>query len=159
MFARASHIAENAYPIHPIARCIFRYRDSLLVSETRDSLTGESAYQLPGGEVAYGEYSWEAIRREIRQRLGEEIRNLIFLGPEENILRQNGSLRHEIIFIFEGEFENKDAYQQLDGARAGSGDAPGRIVWKPIQEFLKKRLPLSPEGALELLSDDSLRRR
>lgn len=136
--------------IQAIVLCIFRRKESILVLENYDNEHEEYVYQLPGGSVGFGEYSWESVRRQIRSELGEEIENLTFLGPEENVTAENGKTLHEIIFMFKGDFVNKENYRKSEIG----GDNPGtsRAVWKPVSEFQRKKLRLHPEGLTDLLS-------
>lgn len=138
--------------IRPIALCIFRKGASILVAEGYDPYKQEAYYRPPGGSMAFGEYSWETVRREIREELGEEIKNLTFLGPAEYVFQHEGEAGHEIVFIFEGELANKKAYQAetLEGSGAASGSF--RAVWKPIADFRRKKARLYPEGLLDYLA-------
>ena len=138
--------------IKSLALCIFRHKDAILVSEGYDATKQQTYYRPLGGGMVFGEYSWEAIRREIKEELGEEIKNLSFLGPTENIYRQNGQTGHEIIFMFEGEFVNRTVYKQREFIGQYNNGHTLRAVWKPLSEFTKKRALLYPEGLLEFLT-------
>lgn len=137
--------------IKPIALCVFRKEDTILVKEGIDPNTQERVFKPLGGSLQFGEYSWEAIRREIRHELGEEIKNLTFIGPAEEVKRDGAQTGHEILFMFEGEFANPDSYrkQQFEGATP-NGEAV-QAVWKPIRDFRRKKFRLYPEGLLDLL--------
>ena len=137
--------------IQPIALCVFRKENSILVLEGFDRHKNEAFYRPLGGGVAFGEYSWETIRREIKEELGEEIKNLSFIGPAENVFNYEGTRNHEIIFMFEGEFVNQDPYHKdIIFGRQNNGSTV-RAVWKPISEFRRKKARLYPEGLLEML--------
>ena len=79
-YNEASH-AMMSPAIRPIALCVFRKKDQILVTEEYDKLKKEHFYRPLGGNIEFGEYSWETIRREIKGELGEEIKNLTFIGP------------------------------------------------------------------------------
>ena len=104
------------------------------------------------GELFFGEYSWETIRREIKEEIGEEIKNLTFIGQSENVDPHQDNPNHEIIFMFEGEFVNKSTYKKeiLLGKEQNGEEI--RAIWKPISEFRKKKARLYPEGLLEYLA-------
>lgn len=138
--------------IRPVALCIFRRDKSILVAEGYDNHKNESFYKPLGGGMQFGEYSWETVRREIKEEIGEEIKNLTFIGPSENVFLYEGSRGHEIIFMFEGEFVNKDTYSRENLVGKENNGDEFRAVWKPISEFRKKKAKLYPEGLLELLT-------
>lgn len=143
----------NIPTIRPIALCIFRKENSILVAEGYDKAKEEAFFRPLGGGVVFGEYSWETIRREIKEEIGEEITNLTFIGPTENLFQYEGNPGHEIIFVFEGEFVNKAAYRKEMIIGKGEEGQEIRAIWKPISEFKKNRARLYPEGLLEILSD------
>lgn len=143
----------NTPTIRPIALCIFRKENSILVAEGYDKAKEEAFFRPLGGGVVFGEYSWETIRREIKEEIGEEITNLTFIGPTENLFQYEGNPGHEIIFVFEGEFVNKAAYRKEMIIGKGEEGQEIRAIWKPISEFKKNRARLYPEGLLEILSD------
>lgn len=137
--------------IRPLALCIFRNEDKILVKEGIDVENQEVIFQPIGGLLHFGEYSWEAIRREIRDELGEEIKNLTFLGPSEQVSRRGESPEHAIVFMFEGEFADADPYQkqELEG-RDQHGQA-FRAVWKSLKELRRKKARLYPAGILDMI--------
>ena len=142
----------NTKSIRPIALCVFRKDNRILVAEGYDNHKSESFYRPLGGGVNFGEYSWETIRREIKEEIGEEIKNLTFIGPSENLFNYEGTPSHEIIFMFEGEFVNKETYRQDLIFGTESDGQSFKAVWKPISEFTKRKARLYPDGLLELLT-------
>lgn len=139
------------HTIRPVALCVFRKGGSILVKEEVDPLTLKPFYRPLGGEVAFGEYSWEAIRREIKSEIGEDIKNLSFIGPTENIYDHKDGKNHELIFLFEGEFINRAVYKQEEIPFTRQNGHPLKAVWKPMDAFVSKQATLYPEGLLEFL--------
>ena len=76
--------------IRPIAICLFRHNNRILVSEGFDSIRQDYYYRPLGGSIEYGETSREAVAREIREELGAEIENIRLLGVVENIFVYRG---------------------------------------------------------------------
>ena len=138
--------------IKPIALCVFRYKDNILVTEGFDEQLNQLVFKPLGGEMSFGEYSWETIRREIRNEIGEDIANLSFIGPSENIFSLNGNQAHELIFVFEAEFVNKSVYKSAE-IHIGKNGNTRKAVWKPLKEFKKKTSFLYPDGLLEILNN------
>lgn len=71
--------------ICPIAICVFRNNNRILVFEGHDSIKNETYYRPLGGGIEFGESGEEAIRREIMEELHSEIEELKHLGFLENI--------------------------------------------------------------------------
>lgn len=137
--------------ILPVALCIFRYQHSLLVREVVSGDGEQPMYSLPGGIVVFGEYSWETVRREMRDTFAQEIKNLMFLGPTEQVVQQADGASHEIIFMFEAEFVNREVYRHAELAGKTPKGEIYRTTWQPISLFKRKRARLYPEGLLEML--------
>lgn len=145
------HVTPSTRQIQPVALCVFRRNHSILVIERFDPCKEETFYRPLGGGVAFGEYSWETIRRDIKQELDEEIQNLNFVGPAENVFELYGQTQHEIVFIFEAEFIRPDAYHQEElHGRTPKGE-PYQAIWKPLGDFKRGKAILYPEGLLEML--------
>ncbi len=137
--------------IAPMAYCVFQQENKILLIEDREMSKERICYRPPGGEVGFGEYSWETIRRTVKNLLGEEVKNLSFLGgPSEVVTQHKEGLRHEIVFLFTGE---------LDEAKRGSLDAVMKQenqphIWKSIRELKKEKIKLYPEELLDLLEEN-----
>lgn len=149
----ASEMKENK--IRPLVICIFSTNDRILVAEIVDPATNELFYRPLGGAIKFGEQSQDALKREIREELGEEIHNLTYLGMLENIFEYNQELGHEIVLVYDGEFANQDLYDKdcLLGYEAEDGNLYFESFWKPINDFMMAHYPpLYPDGLIQLLS-------
>jgi NADH pyrophosphatase NudC (nudix superfamily) len=60
--------------IRPLAICVFRREDRILVAEGFDPVKQEHFYRPLGGGIEFGENSVETISREIREEINAEIR-------------------------------------------------------------------------------------
>lgn len=138
--------------IRSLALCIFRRKHEILVAEGFDSRKKETFYRPLGGGIEFGEYSWDAVRREIREEIGEEIKNLSFLGTTENIFEYEGTPGHEVIFVFEGEFTRTQVYQQQEIVGIEDDGTDIKVLWKSMEAFEKGKLILYPDGLTEMLS-------
>ena len=141
----------SAAHIRAVAHCVFRHRGALLLVEGYDEIAGQHFFRPLGGKVAFGEYSWEAIRRRIRQETGEEVKNLTFIGPSENLFEYKGQTTHEISFLFEGEFTNPDVYRREELRCQGPDGRSYTAIWKPTKELHRKKARIVPEGLLDLV--------
>src|SRR5512136_2231315 len=96
----------NSQPIRPIAICVFRDGERMLVAEYRDRWHQGPYYRPLGGGIEFGERMQDCIVREIREEIGAEIEGLRYLGLIENIYSEGGKLAHQIVFIFEARFSD-----------------------------------------------------
>ncbi|MEK7170409.1 MAG: NUDIX domain-containing protein [Patescibacteria group bacterium] len=124
------------------AMCIFRRGDGkLLFSRGYDEVKKEAFLRPLGGHVEFCEKGEDAIRRELREEVGSEIRNLKLLQVLENIFTYHGKSAHEIIFMYEGELENpptKDRFTFTDGGKTIEAG------WFSKADVEKEGIPIFP---------------
>ena len=64
-----------------------------------------------GGSIEFGERAADALKREFAEELNQEIRDQRLLCVLENLYSHNDSPGHEIVFVFEAEFADAEAYK------------------------------------------------
>jgi ADP-ribose pyrophosphatase YjhB (NUDIX family) len=135
--------------IRVIAICVFRHGDRILVVEGADEVKQDMFARPLGGAVEFGETSMQAIVREIREELGHKATALRLLGVLENIFEYQGRPGHEIVFVYDGKFEDASLYNlpELPLNEAG-WSSPAR--WRSLQSF-GRDCRLVPEGLSSLL--------
>ena len=139
------------YPIRVIAICIVRKDDFILVFEGYDPTRALTYYRPLGGQIEFGEYSVDALRREFREELGAELVNLRYVQTLENIFTAYEKPAHEAIFVYEGDFADKTFYhKELIIGQEDNGES-FTVKWMPIAEFRTGKFPLYPDGLLERL--------
>lgn len=130
----------------------FNYRVSALVRKGNKVLLHKSRkddfYAFHGGRVKIGESSIEALKREFEEEIGEQIEVQEFVGMVENFFEYNQKKYHELMLVFEVEFDNKELYD-VDKIKGLEEDGKIEFVWTDINEiknmdvrpvFLKQRL-------------------
>jgi 8-oxo-dGTP pyrophosphatase MutT (NUDIX family) len=139
--------------IRPIAVCLFRDENRILVSEGFDTVKRNYYYRPLGGGIEYGESSRDAVRREIREELGVEIENVRLLGVLENIFVYEGQQGHEIVFVFDAEFTDKSLYKssEIDGYEQ-EANVEFKAKWYSLNEIEKPGGRLVPEELSKLLT-------
>ena len=65
-------------------------------------------YALIGGRVEIGENSEDTIKREIKEKLGKDIKIKEYISTIENFFEIKGSKYHEIMFVYGIEFINEE---------------------------------------------------
>jgi 8-oxo-dGTP pyrophosphatase MutT (NUDIX family) len=138
--------------IRPLAICLFRHKDRILVAEGYDPVKKEAFYRPLGGGIEFGEYSEQTIHRELMEEIGAEVRELRYLGTLENVYIFNGTPGHEIVQVFDGSLIDVGLYDQtvIVGQEVDIEDT-FRAVWKRIDEFGEGKAILYPTGLLEML--------
>ena len=136
--------------VRPLALCVFRRGDHILVTEYFDDLKQAYFYRPLGGRIEFGEYSQQTVARELLEEIGEAVTELRFRGMLENIFTYNGEKGHEIVLLYEGKFENPAMYAQ-DMIEGREGAARFTVRWMPLGFFRRGGAPLYPDGLLELL--------
>lgn len=142
--------------IRPLAICIFRDGDRILVGEGTDPVKRETFYRPLGGGIEFGERAEEALRREVREEIGAEIESPVYLFTLENIFTFNGEAGHEIVMIFDARFSDEGLYARdsLAGTETVEDrQFPFKAVWMQLDEF-GPHAPLYPDGLLDALKEN-----
>lgn len=137
--------------IRPLVIGVFSHHRAILVAESFDSVKRESFYRPVGGGIHFGEYSQEALVREVREEFGAEITQMRYLGVVENVFTHNGQPGHEIVQIYDAQFVDRSLYDQSWLVGYEDSGLTFKAFWKPLAELQSNSLPLYPTGLLELL--------
>ena len=139
--------------IRPLAICVFRRDDRILVNQGRDLVKDEYFYRPLGGGIEFGESSIDTICRELMEELNVEVdrESLEYLGTLENIFHFNGFPSHEIIMIYDGALKEPGLYDHKVIVGKEPNGEEVRAEWKDIDEFGAGKSILYPTGLLELL--------
>jgi len=139
--------------VRPLAICVFRHHDRILVNEGYDPVRDQHFYRPLGGGIEFGETSMDTVCRELMEELNVEVEraSLTYLGTVENIFTFNGIASHEIILIYDGALTESGLYDQpvIVGEEANGEEI--RAVWMNIHEFGEGKSILYPTGLLEML--------
>jgi len=141
--------------IRPLAICVFRHNNCILVAEGYDSVKDEYFYRPLGGGIEFGETSLETICRELMEEINAEVdrQSLKYLGTVENIFHFNGLAGHEIVMIYDGVLKDPGLYEQtLILGKEGNGEDV-QAVWKSVNEFREGKSILYPTGLIEILAE------
>jgi 8-oxo-dGTP pyrophosphatase MutT (NUDIX family) len=137
--------------IRPISICIVRNEDKIFIAEYYDPSKKSKFYRPLGGAIRFGERSCECIIREIQEEMGAEIKDLTYVGMIENIFTFDDKPGHEIVLVYEATFEDPHLYE-MESIECQDDDGTFVAVWKPLAELQREKIPLYPEGLLDLLN-------
>ncbi|OUC16181.1 MAG: hypothetical protein B0A82_03260 [Alkalinema sp. CACIAM 70d] len=141
--------------IRPIAICLFRDGQRILVSEGFDPVKQSHFCRPLGGGIEFGESSEAAIAREILEETGQAIQNIQLLGVLENRFVYNGKPGHEIVFVYDAEFVDRALYEQGEVAWCEhEGQETGETAiarWSSLEELQGSQRQLVPEALTQWL--------
>ena len=137
--------------IRPLALCVLSKDDRYLVADGYDPEKDQVFYRPPGGGIDFGETSEEALRREIREEMGFEIRNTRRLGVLENIFTFAGRRGHEIVFVYDADPVNTSIYDREELRGRDSDGREFTCHWLDLQSVGPDFPPVYPDGLVELL--------
>ena len=139
--------------VRPLAICIFRNQDRILVNQGYDPIKEEYFYRPLGGGIEFGESAADTVCREIMEELNVEVNkeSLKYLGAVENIFHFKGTPFHEIILIYDGLLKDSRLYEQPVILGAEADGEKIQAVWKNIDDFGTGRAILYPTGLLEMI--------
>ncbi|MCB9161771.1 MAG: NUDIX domain-containing protein [Caldilineaceae bacterium] len=131
--------------IRVIAIGIFTRGTELLVFQGYDKVKGSFYYRPLGGGVEPGERAADALRREIREELGEEITEIRLLDVVENLFTVDGRAGHEIAFVYHARFVDPAVYtQETLIAHEDNGDRL-TVIWRGLDSFDAQHRLVPPE--------------
>lgn len=137
--------------IRPIAICVFKNNNRILVFEGYDAIKNEAYYRPLGGGIEFGESGEVAVRREIMEELHSEIEGLKHLGFLENIFLHDGNMGHEIVMVYDGALVKAELYEQAEMEVIEANGERVHVVWKSLDEFGEGKSTLYPDGLLALI--------
>jgi hypothetical protein len=123
---------------------------SLLVFEGFDDVKQRPFFRPLGGGVEFGETSQEALRREFREEIQQELSSLEYLATLENLYTLQGVPGHEIVQVYRAQLADQNAYGQQFEVREPDQD-PMRAWFKPMTEFLAQPELLTPGRLWDIL--------
>lgn len=137
--------------IQSVSHGIVTHKSKVLVYRVEDKLTKKSFFRLIGGHIEFGESASDALVREFKEEINENIQIVRNLSIFENIFFYNGKKQHEFVALFEIKFLNKDLYnkQLIIGSEGPHRTYNAR--WVPINDFKNNSKILYPPEILEYL--------
>ena len=137
--------------IRPIAICVIRKGDEILVFEARDSVNNETFYRPLGGGINFGEYSMDTVAREMLEEIGAQISPPRHLGILESVFVLDGVPRHELVQVYEASLLDKALYQVAAFTVHEEDGTTLPAMWKSLGDFRSGAAILYPDGLLALL--------
>jgi ADP-ribose pyrophosphatase YjhB (NUDIX family) len=141
---------DRRYPQHPlvgVGALIFRRDRILMAQRGKEPLKGW--WSLPGGALETGEALADAVRREVREETGLEIRPLGVLEIFERIMRDaSGAAEYHYVLI--------DYVCRITGGELCAGDDVCAVDWVRRRDLPKLQIT---EGTLAVIEKGFRERR
>jgi 8-oxo-dGTP pyrophosphatase MutT (NUDIX family) len=137
--------------IRPIALCVFRQGDRILLQHSHDPVKDQWLYRPLGGGIEFGESSHDAAIREIQEELGTQAELLTLLGVVENRFVFEGKPGHEIMFIYDAVFTDATLYGQ-EKVIGQEGEQSFEAHWVNVAEARRQGIPVYPQELQNLLT-------
>lgn len=136
--------------IRPLALCIIKNQDKILVMDGYDPKKDQVFYRFLGGGIEFGEHGEEALRREFQEELATGLENIKFVTAVENIFTFDGKRGHEIVLVYEAGLANRDIYNQ-ESVPILDSKGGHKASWQKIRDFKEGKLILYPDNIIEHL--------
>ncbi len=130
--------------IRPLAIALIKNdKHQFLLHEARDSVKNETFYSPLGGGIEFGEKGQDALVREFREEISQELKSIEYIHTFENIYTYEGKPGHQIILLYEANFvsELKESYPIHE-----DGKLIGKAVWRSREEIQKQNAKIYPNG-------------
>lgn len=132
----------------PLVICLFSNNGRILAAKGTDSIKQNEFYRPLGGMIEFGERSTDALKREIMEETKQEITNLKYITTVENIFTYEGKAGHEIVLVYDAEFNDRSLYDKED-LDVTEGDIWCKAYWLNITDCKSGKFLLYPEGILD----------
>ncbi|MEM6726214.1 MAG: NUDIX domain-containing protein [Bacteroidota bacterium] len=110
-------------------------------------------YRPIGGGIEHGEKAAAALIREFEEEMGAKVRPIRRIGVLENIFTWQGRVNHELAFMFEAEFVNRDLYLN-DRMKITEGDLILWSEWVALDQIFRGEVTIYPNGIGDLLGQE-----
>ncbi|MFH0955817.1 MAG: NUDIX domain-containing protein [Candidatus Falkowbacteria bacterium] len=139
----------NNKKIRPVALLIAIKNNKILVIAGHDYHEHENFYRLIGGGIEFAETEAEALKREVKEEINAEIKNVKYLGLIENIFNYEGKDMHEIVLLYQADFRDKDIYKRSE-IEISDSRHPQKAYWLEKKVVLKSKF--YPEKLRDFIS-------
>ena len=134
------------------AVCVIRRGNELLLIDTHAPHDKSFRVCVPvGGGINFGEYAKDTAARETLEEIGAVVINLRQLMVIENMFSYDGTDYHEIIFAYEGDFEDETLYQKEEIIGEESTGWAFVCRWVDIDQLKSGEVTFFPTQLLDVL--------
>ena len=140
---------------NPIIQCVslglISNKSDILVYQVTDHVSNNSFFRLIGGHIEFGETAIEALKREFKEEIDQEIININSIGVFENIFFYKGKEQHEFVSLFSCDFLNKEMYKKKEIIGHEGPSRTFNAHWMHIDQFKNNHKILYPDQILKYI--------
>ena len=107
-------------------------------------------YALPGGRIKIDEDSEQALRREMKEEMNENLKNIFFMGIFENFFTLDDTRVHEYMWMYGADFEDDKMFQSEDIVM-NEGNKQNHFEWINIDDLDK--IDFRPKAAISYIKN------
>jgi 8-oxo-dGTP pyrophosphatase MutT (NUDIX family) len=122
------------------------HQGNILVHESENRNIGEIWFVPPGGGVEYGESSLDALKREIMEELGWNIKDEKLIGSFESFHVINDIEEHEISFVYFAKPVNESVFDSREFLISEDNGMKKVFTWKRFADLASPGSLLYPKG-------------
>ncbi|GAB4525365.1 MAG: NUDIX hydrolase [Amphiplicatus sp.] len=147
-------MSEQSAVLVGVGAVVFRGEKVLLIRRAKAPFAG--AWSIPGGGLNYGETLHEAVRREVREETGVEIRILDLIDVFEALPQKDGepaARRHMLLVDFVAEWTAGEptAGDDADAAQfVPVAEALKRLSWDKTREAVARAIAIRRKASKSL---------
>ena len=130
---------------------IFLNENRILLYKVVDDFTNQIFLRPIGGGVEFYEHSADALKREIKEEVGQNIINVKELCVLENLMIVNNKKIHNIYKGYIAEFESESIYVTEKILVSDTKDRKFLAEWYNIDDVLEGKTILLPVGLTDIL--------
>ena len=133
--------------IRPLALALIKNgKGQMLLHKAYDAFKKETFYRPLGGGIEFHETGKIAVEREIAEELGLKVMVHKLVETFENIFSYEGKPGHEIVMLYETEFQDSKNYDRTEIDFVESGKVINKAVWRSVEEIRVEGAKLYPAG-------------
>jgi len=135
------------------ALCLFENDGYIFVFEAYDSVKKDHFYRPIGGTTEFQEYTIDTLKREIKEELSAEIKNIELKKVVENIFICDGFPGHEVDFFYQADFCDTSFYEHKEYELIESDNERLKAFWISIEECIEGKYRLVPEVLIDYYNE------
>jgi ADP-ribose pyrophosphatase YjhB (NUDIX family) len=121
-----------------------------------DAVRNINFYRPLGGGVEYGEYARDAVVRELKEEINQDITDVQHLATLENIFTYQGQVGHEIVYLYSARFADESAYAVEEIHSYEADGLPLHAAWVSLAQVERGEALLFPPGLLDLVREKAV---
>ena len=121
-------------------------KGQMLLHKAQDAVKNETFYRPLGGGIDFHETAAVAVAREMDEELNLKVTVKNLVATFENIFVYEGVEGHEVVMLYETEFNDPTIYNRTELDIVEGGQVISQAVWRSVAEIKAEGSKLYPLG-------------